>query len=123
MSSTEGTSSPPPSQPPSSSSEAVTKKKEKARVSRTSLILWHAHQNDVAGVRKLLEEDRELGQNGSHFEPRPVPPPLSNKCDWEIDPAELDFSNSIYLRNQDFKHDIACEAVTYVVGLLLKRSP
>ncbi|GAA0171953.1 non-receptor serine/threonine protein kinase [Lithospermum erythrorhizon] len=162
MSSTEGTSSPPPSQPPSSSSEAVTKKNQKARVSRTSLILWHAHQNDVAGVRKLLEEDRELvdakdydnrtplhvaslhgwvevaktliefgadvnaqdrwkntpladaegakkceviellkaagglsyGQNGSHFEPRPVPPPLSNKCDWEIDPAELDFSNS-----------------------------
>ena len=36
----------------------VEKKKEKARVSRTSMILWHAHQNDAAAVRKLLEEDR-----------------------------------------------------------------
>ncbi|KAL6311442.1 hypothetical protein AAG906_005344 [Vitis piasezkii] len=34
--------------------------KEKARVSRTSLILWHAHQNDAAAVRKLLEEDQSL---------------------------------------------------------------
>jgi hypothetical protein len=36
------------------------KQKEKARVSRTSLILWHAHQNDAVAVRKLLEEDRSL---------------------------------------------------------------
>lgn len=34
------------------------------------------------------------GQTGSHFEPKPVPPPLPNKCDWEIEPSELDFSNS-----------------------------
>lgn len=34
------------------------KKQSKAKVSRTSLILWHTHQNDVVGVRKLLEEDR-----------------------------------------------------------------
>lgn len=33
---------------------------EKARVSRTSLILWHTHQNDAAAVRKLLEEDPSL---------------------------------------------------------------
>ncbi|KAL0327152.1 UNVERIFIED_CONTAM: Integrin-linked protein kinase [Sesamum angustifolium] len=149
------------------------KKKEKARVSRTSQILWHAHQNDTAAVRKLLEEDPTLvrardydnrtplhvaaihgwidvakclleydadvnaqdrwkntpladaegakrsgmiellkshgglsyGQNGSHFEPRPVPPPLPNKCDWEIDPDELDFSNST-LVGKDFRHEV-----------------
>ncbi|XP_055962160.1 serine/threonine-protein kinase VIK-like [Mercurialis annua] len=146
-------------QPSPSSSE---KQKKKARVSRTSMILWHAHQNDAAAVRKLLEEDRFLvhardsdyrtplhvaslhgwidvakcliefgadvnaqdrwkntpladaegakkhnmvgflksygglsyGQNGSHLEPKPVAPPLPNKCDCEIDPSELDFSNS-----------------------------
>lgn len=38
------------------------KQKEKARVSRTSLILWHAHHNDAVAVRKLLEEDRGLVQ-------------------------------------------------------------
>ncbi|GMH15288.1 hypothetical protein Nepgr_017129 [Nepenthes gracilis] len=138
------------------------KKKGKTRVSKTSAILWHAHQKDAATVRKLLEEDPSLvntrdydnrtplhvaslhgwidvancliefgadvnaqdrwkntpladaagaekpamvellksygglsyGQNGSHFEQKPVPPPLPNKCDWEIDPSELDFSNS-----------------------------
>ncbi|KAK6119166.1 hypothetical protein DH2020_047098 [Rehmannia glutinosa] len=147
---------------PHSSAAEREKKKERARVSRTSLILWHAHQNDAAAVKKLLEEDRSLvrardydnrtplhvaaihgwidvakclleheadvnaqdrwkntpladaegakrfrmidllktygglsyGQNGSHFEPRPVAPPLPNKCDWEIEPAELDFSSS-----------------------------
>ncbi|GMH31173.1 hypothetical protein Nepgr_033016 [Nepenthes gracilis] len=135
---------------------------EKARVSKTSAILWHAHQNDAAAVRKLLEEDPSLvnardydnrtplhvaslhgwvdvakcllefnadvnaqdrwkntpladaegekkpamikllksngglsyGQNGSHYEQKVVSPPLPNKCDWEIDPSELDFSNS-----------------------------
>ncbi|KAG8366388.1 hypothetical protein BUALT_Bualt17G0074500 [Buddleja alternifolia] len=146
------------------------KKKEKARVSRTSLILWHAHQNDIAAVRKLLEEEPSLvnardydnrtplhvaaihgwidvakclleykadvnapdrwkntpladaegaktshmiellksyggmsnGHNGSHFEPRPVPPPLPNKCDWEIDPPELDFSSSTLIGKGSF---------------------
>ncbi|GMI87409.1 VH1-interacting kinase [Hibiscus trionum] len=145
-----------------SSTSSTDKKKEKARVSRTSMILWHAHQNDIGAVRKLLEEDESLvhardydnrtplhvaslhgwidvakcllehgadvnaqdrwkntpladaegakkhtmiellksygglsyGQSGSHFEPKPVLPPLPNKCDWEIDPSELDFSSS-----------------------------
>ncbi|KAL6187732.1 hypothetical protein ACLB2K_039127 [Fragaria x ananassa] len=146
------------------------KQKEKARVSRTSLILWHAHHNDAVAVRKLLEEDRGLvqardydnrtplhvaslhgwidvakclieygadvnaqdrwkntpladaegakkhtmiellksygglsyGQNGSHFEPKPVAPPLPNKCDWEIEPAELDFSGSVTIGKGSF---------------------
>ncbi|XP_060215253.1 serine/threonine-protein kinase VIK isoform X2 [Lycium barbarum] len=42
------------------------------------------------------------GQNGSHFEPRPVAPPLPKKCDWEIDPAELDFSNSAIIGKGSF---------------------
>jgi hypothetical protein len=34
---------------------------DKALVARTSLILWHTHQNDAAAaVRKLLEEDGTL---------------------------------------------------------------
>ncbi|EPS70782.1 hypothetical protein M569_03976, partial [Genlisea aurea] len=146
------------------------KKKEKARVSRTSQILWHAHQNDTASVRKLLEEDSSLvrardydsrtplhvaaihgwtdvaeclleygadvnapdrwkntpladaegqqrsdmakllkshgglsyGHSGSHFEPKPVPPPLPSKCDWEIDPLELDFSTATLVGKGSF---------------------
>ncbi|KAK1437723.1 hypothetical protein QVD17_03519 [Tagetes erecta] len=145
-----------------SSGHSPAKRKDKAKVSRTSLILWHTHQNDAAAVKKLLEEDRSLvhardydnrtplhvaslhgwidvakclieygadvnaqdrwkntpladaegakkhnmvellklydgvsfGQDGSHSEPKPVLPPLPNKCDWEIDPMELDFTSS-----------------------------
>ncbi|PKA59377.1 Potassium channel KOR2 [Apostasia shenzhenica] len=60
-SSGDGSSGTPSSSSPfPSSSSSVDKKKDKARVSRTSLILWHTHQNDASAVRKLLEEDREL---------------------------------------------------------------
>ncbi|KAK2381052.1 hypothetical protein P8452_37140 [Trifolium repens] len=151
-------------------SSGSSKDKEKARVSRTSLILWHAHQNDAAAVRKLLQEDPSLvnatdydnrtplhvaslhgwidvakcliefgadvnaqdrwkntpladaegskrtniiellkshgglsyGQTGSHFEPRVVPPPLPNKCDWEVDPSELDFSSAARIGKGSF---------------------
>ncbi|KAK4380484.1 hypothetical protein RND71_002346 [Anisodus tanguticus] len=48
------------------------KKKEKARVSRTSLILWHAHQNDNVSVRKLLEEDRTLVQSRDYDNRTPL---------------------------------------------------
>lgn len=44
----------------SSSAAGKQKEKEKSRVSRTSLILWHTHQNEAAAVRKLLEEDSDL---------------------------------------------------------------
>ncbi|XP_027913081.1 integrin-linked protein kinase 1-like isoform X2 [Vigna unguiculata] len=154
-----------------SSRSSATAAKEKARVSRTSLILWHSHQNDAASVRKLLEEDPSLvkardydsrtplhvaslhgwvevancllefgadvnaldrwkntpladaegakkmpiidllksngglsyGQNGSHSEKgQNVLPPLPNKCDWEVDPSELDFSHSVCIGKGSF---------------------
>ncbi|KAK1284190.1 Serine/threonine-protein kinase HT1 [Acorus calamus] len=153
-----------------SSATSTEKQREKARVSRTSLILWHTHQNDASVVRKLLEEDRSLvaardydsrtplhvaslhgwidvakcllehgadlrslpvlfkesressdprwlkaklapkrdtnkgknrKRNGKQNE-RPVPPPLPNKCDWEIDPSELDFSTSAVIGKGSF---------------------
>ena len=58
MSGSEGSSGhstagePPPPQP--------IKKKDKTKVSRTSLILWHSHQNDPTAVKKLLDEDESL---------------------------------------------------------------
>ncbi|XP_073153049.1 serine/threonine-protein kinase VIK-like isoform X2 [Henckelia pumila] len=156
--------------PPAAGAAEREKKKDKARLSRTSLILWHTHQNDAVAVRKHLNEDPYLvhardydnrtplhvaaihgwidiakclleyeadvnaedrwkntpladaegakrsgviellkshggvshGPNGSHFESRPVQPPLPNKCDWEIDPDELDFSNSILVGKGSF---------------------
>ncbi|KAL0646662.1 hypothetical protein Bca4012_044953 [Brassica carinata] len=38
----------------------------------------------------------------SHFEPKPLPPPIPKKCDWEIDPAELDFSNTAMIGKGSF---------------------
>ncbi|XP_054810039.1 serine/threonine-protein kinase VIK-like isoform X1 [Prosopis cineraria] len=154
----------------SSSAAGRDKKRGKAKVSRTSMILWHSHQNDAVAVRKLLEEDPSLvkardydnrtplhvaslhgwidvakcliefgadvnaqdrwrntpladaegakkysmmelfksygglsyGQSGSHTEQKPVAPPLPNKCDWEVDPTELDFSHSVRIGKGSF---------------------
>ncbi|KAA8532923.1 hypothetical protein F0562_032960 [Nyssa sinensis] len=64
---------------------------------------------DAEGAKKdtiieLLKSHGGLtyGQHGSHFEPTPVPPPLPNKCDWEIDPSELDFSNASIIGKGSF---------------------
>ncbi|RCV14136.1 hypothetical protein SEVIR_2G413900v4 [Setaria viridis] len=143
---------------------------DKGLVARTSLILWHTHQNDVGAVRKLLEEDATLvnahdydsrtplhvaalhgwhdvaecliangadvnaqdrwqntpladaegakrqamiellkehggltyGKTGSHFEPKTIPPPLTNKADWEINPLELDFTKAVVIGKGSF---------------------
>ncbi|XP_013610169.1 PREDICTED: uncharacterized protein LOC106316849 isoform X4 [Brassica oleracea var. oleracea] len=42
------------------------------------------------------------GQSPSHFEPKHVPPPIPKKCDWEIEPAELDFPNGAMIRKDSF---------------------
>lgn len=47
------------------------------------------------------------GQSGSHFEPKPVPPPLPKKCDWEIDPTELDFSHSSIIGKVSIDDDVS----------------
>jgi ankyrin repeat protein len=44
----------------SSSSTTDDRKRGKTKVGRTSLILWHTHQNDATAVQRLLEEDRKL---------------------------------------------------------------
>ncbi|KAL6657540.1 hypothetical protein ACP70R_005320 [Stipagrostis hirtigluma subsp. patula] len=156
---------------------------DKGLVARTSLILWHTHQNDAAAVRKLLEEDAalvnardydsrtplhvaalhgwqevaecliangadvnaqdrwqntpladaegakrqamiellkehggltyvfqfhhslygmDLGKTGSHFEAKSIPPPLTNKADWEINPLELDFTKAVIIGKGSF---------------------
>ncbi|CAA0822482.1 VH1-interacting kinase [Striga hermonthica] len=92
------------------------KKKEKARVSRTSLILWQAHQNDTAAVRKLLEEDRSLVNARDYDDRTPLHVAAIHgwidvakclleyeaDCDWEIDPGELDFSNATLVGKGSF---------------------
>ncbi|XP_062187128.1 serine/threonine-protein kinase VIK-like isoform X2 [Phragmites australis] len=143
---------------------------DKGLVARTSLILWHTHQNDANAVRKLLEEDAALvnardydsrtplhvaalhgwhdvaecliasgadvnaqdrwqntpladaegakrqtmiellkehggltyGKTGSHFEAKSIPPPLTNKVDWEINPLELDFTKAVIIGKGSF---------------------
>lgn len=37
------------------------------------------------------------GKTGSHFEPKTIPPPLTNKADWEINPLELDFTKALVI--------------------------
>lgn len=144
-----------------SSAPVDSKDKDRERASQTSLVLWHARNNDYKALEKLLEQDpglanakdydnrtplhaaaiygcieaaqcllrhnasvnvqdrwenspladaeganqqamidllkrhgaESLGNHGSRFEAKQVAPPLPQKCDWEIDPNELDLSN------------------------------
>lgn len=143
------------------SSPIDNKEKDRERASQTSLVLWHARNNDYKALEKLLEQDpslvnaqdydnrtplhaaaiygcleaaqcllrhnanvnvqdrwknspladaeganqkgmvellknhgaESLGNHGSRLEAKQVAPPLPQKCDWEIDPKELDLSN------------------------------
>lgn len=45
---------------------------------------------------------KSLGNHGSHFEAKTVAPPHPHKCDWEINPAELDFTNSSLIGKGSF---------------------
>ncbi|KQK15061.1 hypothetical protein BRADI_1g20390v3 [Brachypodium distachyon] len=42
------------------------------------------------------------GKTGSHFEAKTIPPPLTNKADWEINPLELDFTKAIIIGKGSF---------------------
>ncbi|KAF9625039.1 hypothetical protein IFM89_017187 [Coptis chinensis] len=53
-------------------------------------------------TKGALSANSIQGQYGSHFEPKTVPPPLPNESDWEIDPSELDFSNSAMIGKGSF---------------------
>jgi hypothetical protein len=45
------------------------------------------------------------GKTGSHFEPKTIPPPLTNKADWEINPLELEFTKAVIIgKVQILKH-------------------
>ncbi|GFP95407.1 probable serine/threonine-protein kinase ddb_g0271538 [Phtheirospermum japonicum] len=56
-------------------------------------------------MTELLKSRGGLSYNGSHLEPKLVSLPLPNKCDWEIEPGELDFLNA-YLIGKDFRHEV-----------------
>eukprot|EP01018_Ginkgo_biloba_P037877 Gb_39863 [translate_table: standard] len=43
-----------------SGSNSGEKDEERAKVSQTSLVLWHARQNDVVALNRLLEQDPSL---------------------------------------------------------------
>jgi hypothetical protein len=69
------------------------------------------------------------GLNGSHNEPRPVLPPLSNKCDIEIDPTELNFSTSTIIgkaRHNIFVKFVAmfqCTSSTFISSMIRPNLP
>eukprot|EP00252_Welwitschia_mirabilis_P006557 TRINITY_DN1743_c0_g2_i6.p1 TRINITY_DN1743_c0_g2~~TRINITY_DN1743_c0_g2_i6.p1 ORF type:complete len:432 (-),score=73.46 TRINITY_DN1743_c0_g2_i6:271-1566(-) len=129
---------------PSSNME-VCKEKERARANQTSLMLWHARQNEYETVERLIQEDPTLvnaqdydsrtplhaaalhgsletaeclihhganvnaqdrwknsGNHGSRVDAKQVAPPMPQKCDWEIDPSELDFTSCVHIGKGSF---------------------
>jgi hypothetical protein len=71
---------------------------DKGLVARTSLILWHTHQNDVNAVRKLLEEDAAL-VNARDYDSR-TPLHVSALHGWH-DVAECLIANGADVNAQD----------------------
>jgi len=71
---------------------------DKGLVARTSLILWHTHQNDVGAVRKLLEEDAAL-VNARDYDSR-TPLHVAALHGWH-DVAECLIANGADVNSQD----------------------
>lgn len=71
---------------------------DKNVVARTSLILWHTHQNDVGAVRKLLEEDATL-VNARDYDSR-TPLHVAALHGWQ-DVAECLIANGADVNAQD----------------------
>lgn len=71
---------------------------DKGLVARTSLILWHTHQNDVGAVRKLLEEDAAL-VNARDYDSR-TPLHVAALHGWQ-DVAECLIANGADVNAQD----------------------
>ncbi|KAH7283783.1 hypothetical protein KP509_34G023800 [Ceratopteris richardii] len=45
---------------------------------------------------------RVMGSHGSRLEPKDVAPPVPQRCDWEIDPNEIDFQKSTIIGKGSF---------------------
>ncbi|TVU37725.1 hypothetical protein EJB05_11056, partial [Eragrostis curvula] len=71
---------------------------------RACLPLADAEGAKRQAMIELLKEHGGLtyGKTGSHFEPKTIPPPLTNKADWEINPLELDFTKAVMIGKGSF---------------------
>jgi ankyrin repeat protein len=99
-------------------SSGSSKDKEKARVSRTSLILWHAHQNDAAAVRKLLQEDPSL-VNATDYDNR-TPLHVASLHGW-IDVAKclIEFGADVNAQDR-WKNTVISLFLSLTISFILK---